>query len=68
MERFPEKSQATHMVLPPFCLEAMGLAFMAAEDPLAALLAALRAFTSLLGQAQTERTQTKNAEIITTVF
>lgn len=35
------------MVLPPFCLDAVGLAFIAPELPLAALLAALRAFTSL---------------------
>lgn len=39
--------RVTYVVLPPFCLEAVGLAFIAAEEPLAALLAALRAFTSL---------------------
>lgn len=41
------RNRSTYMVLPPFCLEAVGFAFMAAEEPLAALLAALRAFTSL---------------------
>lgn len=47
--------QATYMVDPPFCLEAVGLAFMAPEEPLAALaalLAALRAFTSLMHKKQ----------------
>ncbi len=43
------------MVLPPFCREAMGLAFMAVAEPLAALLAALRAFTSLWETHKTER-------------